>query len=375
VLDEARRGTLPGMVLTGATFADAAAEFLRYIEHDRDRKPTTVTGYRSSIRSQLLPVFGEMPVESITTSMIESWIASVDPTASTRAKALVLMHGIFQRARRKWGLPLNPVADVEKPPTRSSGDIAVFSPEEGMALVRTAASEQDAAIYLTAALTGLRRGELTRCAGVTSTSPDGSSAFALATSTGTSQRPSPARSARSRWPATSPRALAKLAHSDRRTEDDDLVFLEDWGGYVDARALGRRNATALERAGRRQLRFHDLRHTFGARMIARADILRVQEWMGHADVQTTMKYLHYAPRRSTPSSSRKRSRLRRGSGTAHPGGQGLFAPPLVFWLVRLSRSPVRKPGITRLAWVAASGRRACAGSGRRGPSAGPACAL
>jgi hypothetical protein len=31
-------------------------------------------------------------------------------------------------------------------------------------------------------------------------------------------------------------------------------------------------------------------------MIATADIRRVQEWMGHADIQTTMRYLHYAPR-------------------------------------------------------------------------------
>jgi len=31
-------------------------------------------------------------------------------------------------------------------------------------------------------------------------------------------------------------------------------------------------------------------------MIAKADIRGVQEWMGHADVQTTMKYLHYVPR-------------------------------------------------------------------------------
>jgi integrase len=44
------------------------------------------------------------------------------------------------------------------------------------------------------------------------------------------------------------------------------------------------------------LRFHDLRHTFGTRAISKADILRVKEWMGHADVATTMRYLHYVPR-------------------------------------------------------------------------------
>jgi hypothetical protein len=41
VLDKARRGTLPGMVWTGATFADAAAEYPRWIEHDRAGKPST----------------------------------------------------------------------------------------------------------------------------------------------------------------------------------------------------------------------------------------------------------------------------------------------------------------------------------------------
>lgn len=41
---------------------------------------------------------------------------------------------------------------------------------------------------------------------------------------------------------------------------------------------------------------YDLRHTFGTRVIGVADIRRVQEWMGHANVQTTMQYLHYVPR-------------------------------------------------------------------------------
>jgi len=38
-----------------------------------------------------------------------------------------------------------------------------------------------------------------------------------------------------------------------------------------------------------------LRHTFGTRMIAQAEILRVQEWMGHADIHTTRRYLHFRP--------------------------------------------------------------------------------
>ena len=70
------------------------------------------------------------------------------------------MHGVFRRAQQVWDLPTNPVASVEKYRQRSSGDIDVFSPDEVMALVRAASSEQDAAIFLTAAFTGLRRGEL-----------------------------------------------------------------------------------------------------------------------------------------------------------------------------------------------------------------------
>ena len=68
------------------------------------------------------------------------------------------------------------------------------------------------------------------------------------------------------------------------------------GLYLDGDALGRRYKKALARAGLRPLRFHDLRHTFGTRMIAKADIRRVQEWMGHADIATTMRYLHYVER-------------------------------------------------------------------------------
>src|SRR6202035_1366958 len=91
-------------------------------------------------------------------------------------------------------------------------------------------------------------------------------------------------------------ALAQLGKREDWLGDDDLVFAGDTGSYLDGSALRRRYKAALAAASLRPLRFHDLRHTFGTRMIAKADIRRVQEWMGHADIQTTMRYLHYAPR-------------------------------------------------------------------------------
>ncbi len=91
-------------------------------------------------------------------------------------------------------------------------------------------------------------------------------------------------------------ALAQLGRRESWTGDDDLVFVGATGGYLDGSALCRRYKEALSRAGLRSLRFHDLRHTFGTRMIAKADIRRVQEWMGHSNIQTTMRYPHYAPR-------------------------------------------------------------------------------
>ncbi len=296
MLDEARRGTLPGLVKTDVTFAEAADEWLRYVEHDRGRKPSTIAGYKALLNSQLLPVFGKKPIESITTAEIEAWIGGVDRSPATRTKALVLMHGIFKRAKKVYGLPLNPVAEVEKPPTAQSGDIEVFSVEEVMALVRAAASEQDAAIYLTAAFTGLRRGELLamrwrdvdfegQVIRVRASYADG----ALTTPKSGKVRSVP-------MAPNVAETLTKLRQRPLWTADDDLVFVGRTGSFLDGRALRRRYQDALDQAGLRRLRFHDLRHTFGTRVIAKADIRRVQEWMGHANVQTTMQYLHYVPR-------------------------------------------------------------------------------
>src|ERR671927_249028 len=77
VLAQARAGTLPGMVRTGVTFADACDEYLRYLEADLDRKPSTLTDYRSIIHAHLVPAFGPMRLEDITAERIEAWMTTV----------------------------------------------------------------------------------------------------------------------------------------------------------------------------------------------------------------------------------------------------------------------------------------------------------
>ncbi len=284
------------MVRTGVTFDEAADEYLRYVEYDRGRKPSTVAGYRWIIDGQLRPAFGPTQLEAVTPAHLEAWSGRLTVAPASRRKALVILHGIFQRARKVYGLSVNPAADVEKPPQARSGDIDVFSPEEVWAVVRAAHGEQDAAMYLAAAFTGLRMGELLA---LRWRDLDLRGSVVRVRASYTAGSLTTPKSGKVRSVPLAPevaRVLKRLARRDHFTGDDDLVFLGEAGGHVDGSALRRRYKSALAHARLRPLRFHDLRHTFGTRMIAKADIRRVQEWMGHADIQTTMRYLHYAPR-------------------------------------------------------------------------------
>ena len=128
-------------------------------------KPSTLRDYRSVVRSRLHPAFGSLAVEDLTPRAIEERRAGLGDgralTNRTRNKAVTILGGIMEQARKVYGLPSNPVREVEKLRERYDATrFEFYSPEEVWALVRAAASEQDAAIFLTAAFTGLRRGEL-----------------------------------------------------------------------------------------------------------------------------------------------------------------------------------------------------------------------
>ncbi|HZG65913.1 MAG TPA: tyrosine-type recombinase/integrase, partial [Herpetosiphonaceae bacterium] len=65
--------------------------------------------------------------------------------------------------------------------------------------------------------------------------------------------------------------------------------------HVDGDRLRRRYSKALDRAGLRRLRYHDLRHVFGTLAVQAFPLSDVRAYMGHSDVQTTMIYVHHRP--------------------------------------------------------------------------------
>jgi integrase len=241
--------------------------------------------------------FGDMRLEDVTPEAIERWKPTLSVSNRTVHKYLVVMHGIFKRAMKVWGLPRNPMTAVDRPRIRVSDDLHAFSPEEIHALVRAATSEQDGAVFLTAAFTGLRMGEL--LALQWGDVDFGGQSIRVRRSYNAHGGLSSPKSGKVRSVPMVPdvaSALAALGTRELLTGDEDLVFLGDFGEYMDGSALRDRYKRALARAGLRELRFHDLRHTFGTLAVRRAEVPAVQAWMGHSAIQTTMRYVHYRDR-------------------------------------------------------------------------------
>jgi hypothetical protein len=64
---------------------------------------------------------------------------------------------------------------------------------------------------------------------------------------------------------------------------------------MDESALRRRFKDGLKQAKLKPLRLHDLRHTFGTLAVQAFPLSDVRAYMGHADIATTMIYVHHVP--------------------------------------------------------------------------------
>jgi integrase len=299
---EASRTTRP--LTEGLDLAEAGKRYLANREAI-GLKPGTLSDYESYLRVHLLPFFGRRPLEQITPDDVEAFIAAKRQEGKAVKSILNyvgLLNTLFAHGTKRGWCSNNPVKSIDKPRDHRDPEIRFLDQQELEALLDAVPDDLlgsvERVLYLAAAMTGMRRGELLALRWRDIDWNAGLIRVRRTYTRGQFGTPKTRRS--SRAVPLADRLREELRRHERRSRyqsELDLVFCHPHSGCVlDPSRLRRRFQDAARRAGLRPVRFHDLRHTFGTRMAAAGAPLRaIQEWLGHSDYRTTSIYADYAP--------------------------------------------------------------------------------
>jgi integrase len=287
------------------TMEVAGAELSRRLELKGRKKSHRMT-VASDLRNHIVPFFGAMTLDRIVPEDIERYVASKRRTLAIKTvrNHTGTMHSVFEVGLRNGWCQRNPVKLADRPVIKKTETRIQFLDQDEVEKLLAAAYPEDAfgsiepTLYLTAAMTGLRQGELIglrwrdvdfEVRKIRVVSPYVRGEFGDPKSAGSGRSvPMAERVAV---------ALRELRERSLYARDRDLVFCHpETGKPLDRSKLVRRFKQALDRAGVHQITFHELRHTFGTRMAAAGAPMRtLQHWLGHADSKTTQVYAHYQP--------------------------------------------------------------------------------
>jgi integrase len=288
------------------TIALAGSALLEQLEA-KGRSKSHVQTVESHLRVHLEPFFKDKSIDRITEADVTKLLARLrrsGRTPKTARNVLSTLHSVFDVAvRRRWA-SANPCKLVEAPTAEPSGEVRFLTRTELSAVLEReipddAVGQLERPLYLMAAMTGLRQGELLGLRWLDLDGPAHKVRVRQAFVRGEFKPPKSRRGVRGVPLARElADALDELRRTSSFTADDDLVFASPTTGKpLDRSRVYKRFKAACRRAGVRVVRFHDLRHTFGTRVAASGEVsLRtLQEWMGHRDAKTTLIYPDYQP--------------------------------------------------------------------------------
>jgi integrase len=310
------------------TVQEAGDRYLHHVEHVKHRKPSTVQDYRIILNKHLVPHFGSKSIDRIDPRDVSAYITAKSRpkekgglSRKTLVNHLNFAHGVFGFALRRGWCTSNPVAATDRPEAEQADpDIRFLNLAELEALLAGAAkraegqedagqpdvrAHTDHVLYLAAAMTGMRLGEIVA---LRWRDVDWSASLIRVRrnyTRGNLGTPKSRRSSRALPMAE--RLSTELDRHFKRSlyrGDDDLVFCHpQTGDPYDSSQVRIRFYGAMKFAGMGHrcgrdggITFHSLRHTFGTRMAAAGVPMRtLQEWMGHRNLATTEIYADYAP--------------------------------------------------------------------------------
>ncbi len=151
------------------TLEEAGGAYVDHLEHVMERKRSTIQDYRGHLRRHLVPFFGERPIDKIDAAQIAQYLKrkrNDGLSSKTVQNHLNFLHGVFAFAIKRGWAQSNPVAYVDRPKKNRSPHkrVRFLQPSELDRLIGVVPAHTlggvERTLYLAAALTGLRQGEL-----------------------------------------------------------------------------------------------------------------------------------------------------------------------------------------------------------------------
>ena len=284
------RGEDPlGIAQAGREAATVAGLIERFLdEHVGKLRPSTQAEYRA-LAHEIKKSIGTLKVAAVEYADIERLHRIITKRAPYRANRMLAVLSRMMSLAVKWKMrPDNPARGIERNAEAKRKRYLDVEGGELDRLVRALAAHEDqqiANIFRLLLLTGARRGE------VLSATWD---QFELGRGLWT--KPAHATKQRAEHQVPLSKAALELLKAMRKTAPDDTTFLfparpGSAGGH---RATITKSWYAIiERAGIKDFRIHDLRHSYASVLVSAGHSLpTIGALLGHTQVATTARYSH-----------------------------------------------------------------------------------
>lgn len=309
-------------------------------EYTGNVKPFTLRAYEDRIKLHIIPALGAIKLSSLSAPMVQRFVNSLskehDGKPALSPKTIKNVHGVLHKALGQAviiGYIRSNPADHCTLPRIVTKEIQPLDNEVSAQFLREAAKDKYYKIFLVDLFTGLRQGEIL---GLSWNDVD----FKTNTLTVRQQLQrekkangiyylAPLKNDKTRQIQVArsvmnvlkerrrEQALERFAAGERWTNQfPDLVFTTELGGCISHTTVRKHFKRIVDRIGRPDARFHDLRHSYAVASIQNGDDLKtVQENLGHYSASFTLDvYGHVTDRMKADSAKRMEEYINKITG-------------------------------------------------------------
>lgn len=249
-------------------------------------KPSTQAAARSHLKCLLVPAFGKVHFNDLTPDLVQAHLANWKLSAKSKHNVIATLRSMW-RSAYEWNFVSVPFPKL-KMPEKVSSEVRVFSEDEIRQVIESAA-EPYKTLYMLAAETGLRAGELCGLAWENINIERGIVFVRQSVWRRKVQSPKSRTALRA---VTISDHLVEHLRQQRRSSGF-LFTSKDGRPLNQFFVVQRKLRPLLDKLGLEPGGLHAFRHAHGSMMGSIGIPVKViQERMGHADVRMSMHYTH-----------------------------------------------------------------------------------